>query len=505
MYFIKKLNNLKNNLNFKLPKFGRRGGTSRYKNIIIFIIFLLSISIRSFGSETTEPNYNTTTKQYEISSKEELYWFAKMINGELANPKDRTTNAILTKDIEFNTKDGDPAKLEKWRKYDWQKYGRMYAAWLYKGAPVNEEPKIDELEELTDYWTSIGKDEDHKYTGTFDGDGHSISGLFCNVENYRGGAYAGLFGVVGEGGKVKNLGIEDSFIRSSGVGSGSGGGLVASCVGNVTSSYIRGCKVVVFGCGYDYDCDGYGGGLIGSCSGIVTNCYSSDCMIDVCAGAYGYGGGLIGECRGSVTNCYSSNIEITSNFSRGGICGELNSGTISNCYYLKDGELNKDLFGIGGTSSDTESRTKSATVEEFKNGTVRDKLNKGVGSNVFKLNSKEDGHRYLLLDWEPEVELKIPVRVKINYDPSNNLESLVSKDFKHEFFRKKTGSTNWEEMFQNIHYYYEVSPVEGSIKINSDGSKTQDFIFSYYIYHAKDSSGKDYKFGFNKKYPVNTY
>ncbi|MBP0979204.1 MAG: hypothetical protein J6C55_00960, partial [Oscillospiraceae bacterium] len=130
---------------------------------------------------------------------------------------------------------------------------------------------------------------------------------------------------------------------------------------------------------------------------------------------------------------------------------------------------------------------------------------------VFKQNNrlKSGSHRYLLLYWEKpesEVTLKIPVRVKINYDPSNNLESLVSKNFKHEFFRKKTGGSNWEEMFQNIHYVYTVSPVENSIKINPDGSKTQDFIFNYYIYQAKDSrTGQEYQFGFNKKYPVNAY
>ena len=61
-------------------------------------------------------------------------------------------------------------------------------------------------------------------------------------------------------------------------------------------------------------------------------------------------------------------------------------------------------------------------------------------------------------------------------------------------------------MLQNIHYIYDVSPVENSVKINIDGSKTQDFIFNYYIYDAQDTrDNRDYQFGFDKKYPGNAY
>ena len=177
-----------------------------------------------------------------------------------------------------------------------------------------------------------------------------------------------------------------------------------------------------------------------------------------------YIGGIAGYNIGKLINCRVERFIyegiVNEDINIGMICGFLR-GYIDNCYYLKSGNLN-------GTGNKSDGET---------------------GNDVKPFGA----------------ELKIPVRVKINYDPSNNLESLVSKNFKHEFFRKKTYDDSWEEMLQNIHYFYTVSPVENSIKINPDGSKTQDFIFSYYIYHAKDSSGKDYKFGFNKKYPVNTY
>ena len=92
-----------------------------------------------------------------------------------------------------------------------------------------------------------------------------------------------------------------------------------------------------------------------------------------------------------------------------------------------------------------------------------------------------------------------PIRVKINYDPSNKLEYWVEKNLKHEFYRKIEGG-GWKKMYEEKQYIYDVSPVENSVKINIDGSKTQDFIFSYYIYEAKDASGNEYQFGFDKKY-----
>ena len=64
----------------KLPKFGMGGGKRRYLNLnkylIIFILFLFSVNIKSFGA----PDYDEENNKYQISNKEELYWFAKMIN-----------------------------------------------------------------------------------------------------------------------------------------------------------------------------------------------------------------------------------------------------------------------------------------------------------------------------------------------------------------------------------------------------------------------------------------
>ena len=61
-------------------------------------------------------------------------------------------------------------------------------------------------------WTPIGSDNDHAYTGTFDGGGHTIEGLYINSE----ATYAGLFGVVDTSGKVQGLTVAGEVTGSDG-------------------------------------------------------------------------------------------------------------------------------------------------------------------------------------------------------------------------------------------------------------------------------------------------
>ena len=56
-------------------------------------------------------------------------------------------------------------------------------------------------EESDSSWAPIGPDFDHAYTGAFDGGGHTIEGLYVSINSEE--TCAGLFGVVGEGGKVQ--------------------------------------------------------------------------------------------------------------------------------------------------------------------------------------------------------------------------------------------------------------------------------------------------------------
>ena len=108
-------------------------------------------------------------KPYEIATVPHLYWFA-----EYVNKGNSGACAVLTQDILINrnvlTVDGD----------------------------LNDSPHPPANE-----WIPI-----NNFSGTFDGDGHTISGLY-----YSGsGDYVGLFGYVGSGGQVENVSVVDSYI-----------------------------------------------------------------------------------------------------------------------------------------------------------------------------------------------------------------------------------------------------------------------------------------------------
>ena len=123
-------------------------------------------------------------KVYEISNADQLYWFANKINNE--NYTSGNINAVLTADIVVN---------ENVLKSD---------------GTLNDGSFTD--------WTPIGMwagdDEYYSYSGIFDGQNHTISGLYLNQMGMAG--CVGLFGHVGSGGKVSNVRVLDSYFSVNG-------------------------------------------------------------------------------------------------------------------------------------------------------------------------------------------------------------------------------------------------------------------------------------------------
>ena len=114
---------------------------------------------------------------YEISNAEELYWFAALVNGELGG-ETPNASAKLTADISVNSHVLD-----------------------YDGTLNNNGSGF-----IT--WTPIGNGS-NLYTGTFDGQGHTISGLYFNISECH---IVGLFGA--NKGTIKNVGVVDSYFYS---------------------------------------------------------------------------------------------------------------------------------------------------------------------------------------------------------------------------------------------------------------------------------------------------
>ena len=199
-------------------------------------------------------------------------------------------------------------------------------------------------------FTPIGKDLSHKFNGTFDGQGHTISNLSVNIDSDSGDVYAGLFGVLGDKSTVKNLGIINSEISATSISNGfalSGGiagynyGTIENCynTGTVTGLISGGIagyqgaftinKGTITNCYNTGTVNGSGnsGGIVGQIlSGTITNCYNTE---DVTGSN---SGGIAGDNRlGEITNCYNTGT-VNGSGNSGGIAGDNGSGTIENCY-----------------------------------------------------------------------------------------------------------------------------------------------------------------------------
>ena len=192
---------------------------------------------------------------------------------------------------------------------------------------VNEEWKSDINITLTDDidltgidWTPIGIDYNHQYTGTFDGGGHTITGLAVTGSDQ----YAGLFGRIGSGGTVKDVTLEEVKIESDNEMSAVGG-VVGYSYGNIENCSVSG----------SVSSNSTAGGVVGAqLSGSITGCSSSATVKGVT-----YAGGIAGYTNGggSLTGCYATgSISVENNTTNaawaGGVVGSNGSSTLTACY-----------------------------------------------------------------------------------------------------------------------------------------------------------------------------
>ncbi|TWI62665.1 putative repeat protein (TIGR02543 family) [Desulfobotulus alkaliphilus] len=161
-------------------------------------------------------------------------------------------------------------------------------------------------------WTPIGNTTTF-FIGTYDGGGHTISGLFINraAEEYQG-----LFGATTGSATIENLGLMDVNIT----GYNYVGGLVGCSFSSssVTNSYVTGKVSGSY----------YVGGLVGSNSGTVNNSYATGAV----TGTEMYVGGLVGlNSSGYVTNSYATGA-VSGNDRVGGLVGYNYTGSVTNSY-----------------------------------------------------------------------------------------------------------------------------------------------------------------------------
>ena len=224
----------------------------------------------------------------------------------------------------------------------------------YKGKYVNLTSDID-LSSWKGRWYPIGGLGENPFEGTFNGAGHTISGL---KTNFYGAKYSGIFGLVGTSGSVSDLKVTDFEYQGSGTNIGGAVGYTKGEIRNVHTSGSIECTSVEIGGVVGYasalvdGCSFKGslvggvdlGGVVGYSTSTVSNCHADASIMLKTYVPNGYGthasGGVVAAMYGStkslvrVENCYfSGSITDLQNVNQqGGVVGAMYNGTISRCF-----------------------------------------------------------------------------------------------------------------------------------------------------------------------------
>ena len=235
--------------------------------------------------------------------------------------------------------------------------GLMNVAELVNGGKTDINITLDKNIDLTGKgWTQIGTSFDNSYKGTFDGGGHTITGLTVTTNDQ----FVGLFGYLNRAGTVKNVVMEGIQITSNHM-FGCTGGVVGyswgtiencsvsgsvsgtDCVGGVVGSQKAGS---IIGCCTSATVKGthYVGGVAGEKWGTMTACYATgNVTLEIASQKNLYGGGVVGLNGGSrVLACYAtgnvtSTGSSTGNVHIGGLFGDSYT-TVTACYWKNNQE-----------------------------------------------------------------------------------------------------------------------------------------------------------------------
>lgn len=348
-------------------------------------------------------NDDSKDKVYEIGNAGELYWFSdKVLNNNDTYGK---INVVLTDDIVVN---------ENVLKSDGTLNEGTYRDWI----PIG-----------TFYYGKNHVPFAAPYSGKFDGQNHTISGLYLKKDDDRS---IGLFGCI-EDGKIYNVSILDSYFSGAtdvgGICGKSHLGTVVNCHNAGTINGTTGNSHLGIGgiCGSTYrgtisDCDNTGvvngdtyvGGICGDSTSPITRCYNTGNVSGVyrvagiCgnSGSGGYASNITncsnsGDIRGSgtyiggicganfsgISYCNSTGAVSGSGDKIGGICGEDidGKGDIKNCYYdstVYAGDSIGDKYAYGDITGKYEN-VEGKTTEQYKNGEVAYLLQNGQSEEIW--------------------------------------------------------------------------------------------------------------------------
>ena len=324
---------------------------------------------------------NSKDDVYEIGNAGQLFWFAGLVNGTLDGVEQNTlANAILTANITVNENLLDSLQYDT------------------EGNVSNGSDFIT--------WTPIADwmgNRTTQYSGTFDGNNKTVSGLYFNGDS----TCIGLFGSSESDGNIKNVGVVDSYFK----GNDHVGGVCGNNAGTITNCYNAGNLTAIESSATVGGICGYNNG------GTVTNCYNTGTV--TATGQVSSVGGVCGCSTAPISNCYNiGTVTATSSSADiSGICGYY-FGPIKNCYYL----------------ADTEDENGGKTTAQFASGEIAYLLSQGCSTGEGDATVTYDGSiwgqtigtdTYPLLHGEK-------VYKNITYLGCNDLSDVVSVAYSNE-------------------------------------------------------------------------
>ena len=257
-----------------------------------------STIVTSVKLNTNGTPENIYDDYYEIGTAEELYWFANEVNSGKTK-----INAVLTNDITVNA---DLLSNFQYTDFD----GRVVNSSDFK------------------VWKSIAIN--HPYEGIFDGQHHTISGIFGKDSD-------GLFGNISSDGVVKNVGVMDSYFEDEGGLCGHNCGVIENCY---YTGIVSGVGSMGGICGENY----YGGKII-NCRNTGSIIFDSLTQSGTAGGSVG---GICGEnYEGTIMNCYNTG-KISGKRREGGVTGILNVGGV--CGLNERDAIIKNCYNTGTVS-----------------------------------------------------------------------------------------------------------------------------------------------------------
>ena len=318
------------------------------------------------GSDVYMDGLGTKESPYEISTADQLKLFRDIVNGTNGQTQNTAACAVLTNDIVLN--DGT---FDENGNYTTGASSKAVETWT----PIA-------------YSGPFTVDTTLYYTGTFDGQGHAIKGMYVSINvapSIEDQVCLGLFST------AKNAVIRNVTVTGYVSGyAGNLGGIVGYLAGGTIENCANYCTVTDTSAAYEVP--SYVGGIAGAvnCSAAIRDCYNTGKLTEYVFVKYHKTGGIVGYIGSSaVSNCYNVGKVAGKGWYNGEIIGfiagedeEETPSTINNCYYLNT--TNEAV----GNDADTVTNAGPKTAVQFGNGTVLALLINGRADSAHPWNSQ---------------------------------------------------------------------------------------------------------------------